>query len=179
MMQPAPPPAPRSSGIAGWLIGLLVTLFLLVFVIGVLAILAIFGVRRYIAASKTAEALNGVGSIARDAESGYATKSTLCKSASSPVPASMAAIAGRKYMSNPSEWTSDPADTGFTCLGYEMSWPQYYQYDYKQLSPDAFVALAHGDLDGDGVSSEFSENGRVLGGAVVLDTTVTQKNPEE
>ena len=43
----------------------LVELMIVVTIIGVLASLAIYGVRRYLAASKTAEAKEGVGGIAR------------------------------------------------------------------------------------------------------------------
>ena len=176
-MGPAPPP--QRSGMPGWLVGVLVAVALLVFMLGVMGILAWYGVRKYIAASKTAEALNGVGMIARDAESSYAADGVLCKSATSPVPSSIAAVAGRKYMSNPSEWTRDPADTGFTCLSYEMSYPQYYQYDYERTAPDSFVAYARGDLDGNGVTSEFSERGDVVSGTVVVDPSVKQTSPNE
>lgn len=176
-MGPAPPP--QRSGMPGWLIGVLVAVGLLVVMVSVMAMLAWYGVRKYLAASKTAEALNGVGMIARDAESSYAANGTLCKSATSPVPASMMAVAGHKYMSNPSDWTHDPADTGFTCIGYEMSYPQYYQYDYERTASDSFVAYARGDLDGNGVTSEFSDRGDVVSGTVVVDPSVKQTNPNE
>ncbi|HEY1954307.1 MAG TPA: hypothetical protein VGH28_01815 [Polyangiaceae bacterium] len=175
-MGPAPPP--QKSGMPGWLIGILVALALVVVLCGIMGILAVYGVHKYLAAAKTAEALSSVMSMANEGDSAYGRNGALCKSASSPVPASMSAVAGHKYMSNPAEWTSDPADTGFPCLGFEMMSPQYYQYDYKQTSPDSFIAVAHGDLDGDGVTSEFSITGTVVSGSVELGT-VTQKNPEE
>src|SRR5580693_2775417 len=49
----------------------LVELMIVVAIIGVLAALAIYGVRRYLASSKTAEAKNTIGAITRSAVSAY------------------------------------------------------------------------------------------------------------
>src|SRR5689334_23265245 len=49
----------------------LVELMIVVAIIGVLAALAIYGVRRYLATSKTAEAKNTIGGIARAAVAAY------------------------------------------------------------------------------------------------------------
>src|SRR5512135_2345307 len=81
----------------------LVELMIVVAIIGVLAALAIYGVRRYLASSKTAEAKNTIGAISRAAVAAYERESAqnqllpdgqqstgamhqLCKSASSRVP---------------------------------------------------------------------------------------------
>jgi len=170
---------PQKSGMPGWLIAIIVVVVLLVAMIAVFVVLAMVGVRRYVKVAKTAEALNSVSSIARTAASEYDANEKLCRSASHPVPTSMSLVSGKKYQSQPSDWNSDPPDTGFKCLNFEIGTPQYYQYDYKLSSPDSFEAIAHGDLDGNGVSSEFKLGGRVASGVVVIAPNVTQTNPDE
>src|SRR5512145_1703821 len=49
----------------------LVELMIVVAIIGVLAALAIYGVRRYLASAKTSEAKNTIGAIARGAKQSY------------------------------------------------------------------------------------------------------------
>jgi type IV pilus assembly protein PilA len=49
----------------------LVELMIVVAIIGVLAVLAIYGVRKYIANAKTAEARNALGQIGKDAATKY------------------------------------------------------------------------------------------------------------
>ena len=48
----------------------LVELMIVVAIVGVLAALAIYGVRKYIASAKTAEARNSLGQLAKDASAG-------------------------------------------------------------------------------------------------------------
>lgn len=141
--------------------------------------LATAGVRRYISAAKTAEAINEVGVLANDGATAYASHKAPCKSASHPVPAAITAIQARAYVSTAADWTADPPDTGFSCLSFELKTPQYYQYDYQLVAPDTFEAIARGDLNGDGVTSEFSLHGRVVGGVVELDPRVAKIRPEE
>ncbi len=169
------------SGTPTWLIVLFVVVGLVLVMVGALGIIAWSGMRKFISASKQAEAVSTVGEIARDGAAAYAREAAhnLCDSASNPVPMSIAAVTGKKYMSTPAEWRADEvADKGFACLKFEMSLPQYYQYDYKLGSPSSFTAIAHGDLDADGMTSEFSQRGEVRAGDVVLDPIV-KRNPEE
>ena len=49
----------------------LVELMIVIAIIGVLAALAIYGVRRYLASAKTSEAKNTIGAIARGAKQAY------------------------------------------------------------------------------------------------------------
>jgi Tfp pilus assembly protein PilE len=163
-----------------WLIVLLAVLAVVVLIVGLLGVLAYVGVRKFIGLAKTAEATTNVNQMATDVDRAFATDGTLCESASLPVPASMSAVTGKKYMSTPSDWELDKVKHGgFACLEFSMMSPQYYQYDYKKTGPAGFTAFARGDLDGNGVTSEFSQSGRVTGGLLVIDTTITQKNPTE
>jgi hypothetical protein len=97
-------------------------------------------------------------------------------------------VQAKKYQSSPAEWQREAsANAGFACLKFEMSSPQYYQYDYRRVGSasgraagDSFHAIAHGDLNGDGVESTFDLEGHITAvGVVALSTTVAQTNPTE
>lgn len=181
----APPPPPGKTGFPVWLIVVLVVLLFVVLIVGTLGVLAYSGFRKYIAASKAAEATSTLALVSMDAQNAFDADHELCASASHPVPASIASVKGVKYASSSADWQADAAaHAGFACLGFEMSYPQYYQYDYQRTgsgtkSGDSFRAIARGDLNGDGVTSELSRGGRIAGAGVVLDPKVDQVNPGE
>ncbi|WP_437494452.1 prepilin-type N-terminal cleavage/methylation domain-containing protein [Sorangium sp. So ce1014] len=157
----------------------LVELMIVVAIIGVLAALAIFGVRRYLASAKSSEAKNTVGAISRGAVAAFeretsnseiltpggtsaAASHSLCASAA-PVPD--AVPAGGKYQPNtaPDEDFEEGTETeGWPCLRFAMTQPIYYQYHYynaarvpNQTDEPAvtgttyFEAGALGNLDAD------------------------------
>jgi len=91
----------------------LVELMIVVAIIGVLAALAIFGVRRYLAAAKSAEAKNAIGAMNRGSigayerenmpselvtpgQSGLGSSHALCGSSAAAVPAGFASIQNKK-----------------------------------------------------------------------------------
>jgi type IV pilus assembly protein PilA len=173
---------------------MLVVVAFFVLIIGTLGALAIHGFRRYIAAAKTAEARMNVGLIAKDAAVAFdrertdpsgAVFSSMCASASTPVPASPSSIKGIKYQSAPSEWLVDKtSDAGFACLGFQMLEPQYYQYDYKASGTnkpgDQFRAIAQGDLNGDGSLSTFVLEGHVApNGTLMVSPSLLETDPDE
>jgi type IV pilus assembly protein PilA len=170
---------------------------IVVAIVGILAVLAIYGVRKYIANAKTAEARNSLGAIGKDAAAAYEKESfaagvipagttaafshALCDSEpGGPVPGT-GAIKGAKYQSVPADWdhgsavAAGTAPTGFTCLRFSMEQPQYYAYNYTatafQLPTGTFAATAQGDLNGDGVTSLFTLQGalqtQATGGTIV------------
>src|SRR5689334_408998 len=126
----------------------LIELMIVVAIVGVLAALAIYGVRKYLLNSKSAEVRNAVGQMAKDAKASYERESmasgilapggtagvsnNLCSDASASIPAAKASVAGQKYQSNPTEWSADQGTPGkgFFCLRFSISDPQYYMYDY-------------------------------------------------
>jgi type IV pilus assembly protein PilA len=166
----------------------LVELMIVVAIIGVLAALAIYGVRKYLSNAKTAEARMSVGRLAKDAQLAYEKETVaqgtvditktadiahkLC-SAATKVPAADADIANKKYQSSPQDWLSAPlangAPGGWNCLKFTMSDPQYFQYEYTTTTDPlvaaadghTFTATAHGNLDGDLVLSSLSMDGRI------------------
>ena len=182
----------------------LVELMIVVAIIGVLAALAIYGVRRYLTNAKTAEAKENIGALSRDAAAAFprpkiaqglmalgdsrAYSNTLCDSATSPIPAALAQVGSGKYQSAPAEWATGTETVGWKCVGFSVDVPQLYQYNYTATAPlDAPTGQirveAFGDLDNDGVPSEFWRQGLVeqdTGGIIVkLSPSVEENNPEE
>jgi type IV pilus assembly protein PilA len=169
----------------------LVELMIVIAIIGVLAALAIYGVRRYLASAKTSEAKNTIGAIARGAKQAFeketaasqlvaegsnstGTSYALCDSATA-VPGTVPA--GTKYQpetANNKDFNTGDATTGWKCLKFSMTQAHYYKYYYTKGAggpgkaagaPDptaeGFEAAAEGDLNGNGAFSTFAITGAV------------------
>ena len=185
----------------------LVELMIVVAIIGVLAALAIFGVRKYLANAKSSEAKNTVGTINRSAVAAYNRETSsseilsggasgtqaahsLCGTAT-PVP--NAVPANRKYQpktANGQDFLQGDPANGWTCLRFTMTEPIYYQYAYTSgstvaiatgltLAGAGWLAEAAGDLDGDGIKSAFLTGGAIVNGEPVKATELTEKDAEE
>jgi type IV pilus assembly protein PilA len=176
----------------------LVELMIVVAIVGVLAALAIYGVRKYVLNAKTAEARNTLGQISKDATTAFSRESMdgtvlslghtaaksnqLCPSGAA-VPTSPSTVKGQKYQSLPSEWNQ----TGWACLRFSMQDPQYYSYNYvasgQSSSGDGFSITAKGDLDGDSATSDFSFAGEIKPSGnelvLVLAPNITEVNSDE
>jgi type IV pilus assembly protein PilA len=171
----------------------LIELMIVVAIVGVLAALAIYGVRKYLLNAKTAEAKNALGQMAKDAKTAYERESMqsgvlaaggtaglsnkLCVSGAAPIPASIDSVKGQKYQSAPGEWNV----AGWSCLKFTLTDPQYYMYTYTSAAGGTgdFTAMANGDLDGNGASSTFSLAGGVTSGVVFVAPNFFENNPEE
>jgi type IV pilus assembly protein PilA len=195
MQAPRPPP---KKGMSSCAIVAIVLVVVSVPVIGIMAAVGIYGVRKYLAAAKTAEAKNTVGSITRQAVAAYERESSgnelipsgsafshkLCKSAT-PVPRTIPK--GVKYQPTSAEWLAGSTDAGWTCLKFSMSEPIYYQYMYETgagtgksgATASGFEVTAKGDLNGDGTTSLFARGADVRGGSIVVSTNLYIENEFE
>ena len=183
----------------------LIELMIVVAIVGVLAVLAIYGVRKYIANAKTAEAKNSLGQIGKDAGSALereimtssvlavagtaSLNRRLCLTAGQTVPAASTSIQGKKYQPDPTplkdyNFDSATAGKGFACLKFEMTSPQYFMYNYASDASTSTVgtvmtATANGDLNGDTTLSTFQLLGAVSSGELRLAPSISETNPEE
>jgi type IV pilus assembly protein PilA len=186
----------------------LIELMIVVAIVGILAVLAIYGVRKYIANAKTAEARNSLGQIGKDSQTAFEKESmgsavittsgstsvarALCGPQTSSVPAAISSVQGKKYQSSQApttDWSLNEAtNAGFACLKFSMQAPQYYMYNYTSDGDEAavppsvgtmFTATANGDLNGDGTESTFQIYGSVVSGSLYVSPNFYENQAEE
>ena len=175
----------------------LVELMIVVAIVGVLAVLAVYGVRKYIANAKTAEAKNSLGQIAKDAVTAFEGErmsadvlsdgaSTqvlrqICPTGSKVTVGVATDIAGKKYQAKKADWSAAAdvgTNTGWPCVRFEMTAPQYYMYSYNGNTND-FSSTANGDLNGDGTLSTFVVSGAIESGRLKQGPSIKETSPEE
>lgn len=125
-----------------------IVILVIVAIVGVVAAMGIFGTRRYIGEAKKAEGKAQVAVLARGIATCTEAAGGKLPASSAPVPAALSDVSGKKYQSDPKEW-SDPA---FTCASFSMLMPQYFQYQWVSTSDSAGTARAVADFDGDGTA---------------------------
>jgi type IV pilus assembly protein PilA len=186
----------------------LIELMIVVMIVGILAVLAIYGVRKYIANSKTAEARNSLGQVGKDSQTAFERESmaatvlgafastavsrALCGPGTQTVPSAIGSVAAHKYQSNQApgtDWSVDQATpAGFACIKFTMSAPQYYVYGYTSDGSQApatvrigtnFTASANGDLDGNGTQSTFQLYGSIANGQLYVSPNLYSNLAEE
>jgi type II secretory pathway pseudopilin PulG len=161
----------------------------------ILGALAMYGVARYLRHSKTAEALGSTVAIAQaacvyynqsDANQPAGTKPTAAKAmrhfpppSRVSVPADMNDVRGKRFQSGIGDWSTSP----WIEMGFKISTPQFYAYSFDSQGSGATAQAtieAHGDLDGNGVSSTFRATASSdESGTAKVNSAVQQVDPEE
>jgi type IV pilus assembly protein PilA len=123
--------------------------------LGMGAALAIYGVRRYLANAKRAEAYNTLGQIGKDYATWWERERASGKRAREKLlsfPAVPADVpAAKKYQSQASDWKA------WEPIRFSFVDPQYYQYEVRAAKDgESAEIIARGDLDGDGKLSTFT-----------------------
>lgn len=171
----------------------LVELMIVVAIIGLLAALAIYGVRRYMTNSKTAEARQAIGAISKGARASFdgevwddttvigsgesrgGAGGQLCADATA-VPGDIADVSGKKYQSEDADWEAG----GWPCLRFSMSGPQYFQYAYDETDNKTFSITAKSKLGGeDDDTLTLSLAGAVQGSTVTIAPTISETLGDE
>ena len=167
----------------------LIELMIVVAIIGVLAAVAIPAFMRYVAKSKTTEAVQSLRRLYEGSRSYYmdigaarGTTGTLAPEfpASEPVTPAVSCCtnAGHKCPPNPTQWDSST----WNSLHFDLPDPHYFRYEYVSSGSEtdaAFTARAVGDLDCDTHFSTFEMTGHAnAAGRDVTGSAGVYKNAE-
>jgi type IV pilus assembly protein PilA len=143
----------------------LIELMIVVAIIGILAAVAIPAFMRYVAKSKSTEAVMSLRRLYEGSRSYYMDIGT-ARGTDGALPlafpvtevvtpaASCCANVGHKCAPNPAVWDSST----WNSLHFDMPDPHYYRYEYASSGTETdatFTARAIGDLDCDGILSTF------------------------
>lgn len=163
---PYPPPqAPKSSNTV---IFIIVGIVGGVFVLGILAAVAIPSFLKYEKKSKSSEAELHLKELSRNLKRYYAENGALPQQSSGPTPPmSCCNNPGFKCPPDPTLWMAPP----WRDLDFSVDEPTYYQYGYD-VAGDSFTITATGDLDCDGEPGTYSMSGRAVAGDLQLDPIV-------
>ena len=182
----------------------LIELMIVIAIVGILATLAFYGYAKFVGSAKSAEARQTVGAISLAAKASYERQTapsealapgqfsqqssqSICGTAN-PVPNTIPV--GTKYqpISTPGQdFEAGNAANGWQCLRFRISDPITYQYSYvsgsapisSQPASPGFEAGAQGDVDGDGVISQFALTGQIQNGVLTRSTQIFVVNESE
>jgi type IV pilus assembly protein PilA len=173
---------------------------IVVAIIGILAALAIYGVKKYLTNAKTGEAKNNIGRMGKDAVAAFQREGMeaalltpgqakdavhrLCAGVDAADMNPTVQPKGQKVQPDPALWKKGDNVTGWRCLRFSLNDPVYYRYNYTATDPTnlgtgTFAAIAIGDLDGDGSTSQWEYRGGMLSNEARLATTLTEPTNDD
>ena len=144
--------------------------------VGMLAGLAMYSVKTYLAHAKTTEARKMVSRIAQGLATHAETKDSPRFPGSAPrTPKDVPA--GTKFVSDAKTWNH----ASWRAIGFQLEEPQFYSYEYETATNGKRATVrAHGDLDGDGVTSRFELTVEITAaGAITIAPEMVEVDPLE
>jgi type IV pilus assembly protein PilA len=161
----------------------------------VISALAMYGLGRYIRHGKTAEAIGSVSALAQAALAYYNDSDStqpaggaeaashamrhFPASSRGSVPQNPDDVRGKRYQSTRADWSPSP----WRELNFSIPQPQFYRYSFESSGTgksSVAVAIAEGDLDGNGVKSTYrlrvTVNDKL---AAQIAAGIERENPEE
>lgn len=149
----------------------LVELMIVVAIIGILAVLAIYGVSKYMDNAKSGEARNAIGQLAKAAVASFEEERiqnelldpgtpgknaahVICAKADLTVPTAIDDVSNKKYQSSlqaGEDWAAGSQTAGWPCLKFSLTEPQYFLYGYDAkvaAGANSFAAYAQSDFKG-------------------------------
>lgn len=146
---------------------------------GILAALAIPSFMKYIARSKTTEAVMGLKKIHDGARSYYeeGPKKFPPSAPMTPAAGSCCGQPGDRCAPNPQAWAGE----GWSALKFSMDEPHRYSYEFISVGEGAtatFTARAVGDLDCDGVYSTYEAYGSIDPSGYLIGSSAIAKENE-
>ncbi len=157
---PQGPPVYRKDGSSLVVVAVVVPL-VVVFVLGVLAAVAIPAFMKYTRRAKTTEAQMNVRRIAQQATAYYEEHHALPPSVDWTPAGSPCTHGGMKFAPDPAAWRQPT----WEALGFSVDDPHYYQYRFT-VEGGEVVAQAQGDLDCDEKYSLFERRLQVTPGGL-------------
>lgn len=168
----------------------LIELMIVVAILGILAAVAIPAFINYMKRAKTSEATVNVDRMYEGVvayfEQKHVKKGVDSVSSSSCLPAAAKKPAtvpkGEEEVGDPTAWYNDATWKG---LDFAMSDNHIYQYQFVTSDDGCavvtatFTAAAHGDIDGDGDTSDFLRQAEIEGGEIHGSSGVYKNNPLE
>jgi type II secretion system protein G len=153
------PPRAGESGFT------LIELMVVVAIVGVLASLAIPKFLEYMKKAKRTEAEVHLVAISKAADSSFIENAFYPQGIQASSPAVACCQQANKMCAvDANDWNGVPM---WDELGFEMTQPFRFQYDYSSAAPNAYEAHAIGDLDCDGIAVAFTMSGDASTGAPV------------
>ncbi len=125
----------------------LIELMIVVAIIGILAAVAIPKFLDYMKKSKRSEAELNLNAINKAADSEYSENTAYPQAVSGATPGTLCCDGpNKKCAVVQADWKGNAA---WDALGFEMTQPFYFQYEYTSNASNLFTATATGDLDCD------------------------------